>query len=74
MLTLTPVVLAYTVDIKLHHSACTEQMMLTCWAEAPVTAKAKTKIEKTRFMKTPLKKMRLIYQLAGPPAIGETRL
>src|SRR3954462_13727484 len=28
-LTLAPVVRAYTVEIMLHHSACTEQMMLT---------------------------------------------
>jgi hypothetical protein len=37
MLTLVPVVREYTVAIRLHHSACTEQMMLT-WpcAAAPI--------------------------------------
>ena len=41
MLTLVPVVLVYTVDIRLHHSACTEQITLTCpCAQAPETASA----------------------------------
>ncbi|HYF05997.1 MAG TPA: hypothetical protein VD970_00105 [Acetobacteraceae bacterium] len=35
MLTLVPVVRAYTVAIMLHHSACTEQITFSCpWAEA----------------------------------------
>src|SRR5512137_1539506 len=43
MLTLMPVVLANTVWIMLHHSACTEQMTLSCpasWAAAGATAAA----------------------------------
>jgi len=74
MFTLTPVVLAYTVDIKLHHSACTEQITLTCpCADAANAAHTSAKLVKTFFMKTPMLNMKRVYGGTASITTGKTR-